>query len=82
MSEGIKEVKLEELENVSGGTSYTVDDFGRRYVVHKVVKGDTLGKLARKYRTTISACMAANPIIKNKNLIKIGWTLRIPYHWS
>ena len=30
----------------------------------------------------LSACMEANPIIKNKNLIKIGWTLRIPYHWS
>ena len=46
-------------------------------VIHKVVKGDTLYKLAKKYNTTIDKIMKDNPIIKNKNLIKIGWKLVI-----
>lgn len=45
--------------------------------IHKVVKGDTLYKLAKKYNTTIDKIMKDNTFIKNKNLIKIGWKLVI-----
>lgn len=45
---------------------------------YKIVGGDTLSALARKYGTTISALMAANPSIKDPNKIYAGRTLNIP----
>jgi murein DD-endopeptidase MepM/ murein hydrolase activator NlpD len=44
---------------------------------YKVVKGDNLSKLAKKFNTTVDALAALNNI-KNKNLIKIGQTLKLP----
>lgn len=45
---------------------------------YKVVWGDTLGALARKWDTTVQAIMDANPIIKDKDQIRVGWELTIP----
>ena len=39
---------------------------------HKVVAGDTLSGIAKKYGTTVSKLMEINPHIKNKNLIYVG----------
>ena len=59
-----------ELENIAGGASE-----GTLY--HHVVPGDTLGKIAAKYGTTVKKLMALNPHIKNENLIYAGDTLRV-----
>ena len=59
-----------ELENVNGGASN-----GAQY--HKIVTGDTLGKIAKKYGTTVDRLMALNPHIKNANLIYAGDTIRV-----
>ena len=48
------------------------------YINYKIVKGDTLTKIARKYKTTIKAIRALNPKIKNPNLIIAGDTIKIP----
>lgn len=45
-------------------------------VYHKVVKGDTLSALAKKYNTTVQAICKLNHI-KNANMIIIGQKLRI-----
>ena len=45
-------------------------------VTHKVVKGDTLSALAKKYGTTVSAIAKLNNI-KNVNLIYVGQVLTI-----
>lgn len=46
---------------------------------HKVVKGDTLYKIAKQYGTTIDAIKNANPDkIKNVHVLSIGWVLKIP----
>lgn len=45
-------------------------------VTHKVVKGDTLSKIARKYGTTVRAIAKLNNI-KNVNLIYVGQVLYI-----
>lgn len=55
-------------ENTTGGTNY---------VTHVVVPGDTLGRLAQTYHTTIYAIAAANHIY-NYDLIYIGQQLIIP----
>lgn len=47
-------------------------------VSYTVKKGDTLGGIALKFSTTVDEIMALNPIIRNKNLLSIGWTLTIP----
>ncbi len=47
------------------------------YVVHRVRKGDTLGRLARRYGTTVGAIMRQNGL-RNANQIRNGQTLRIP----
>lgn len=49
---------------------------------HIVVKGETLGKIAEKYYgdpSLYKKIVEANqPLIKNPDLIEIGWKLRIP----
>ncbi len=47
---------------------------GTFYLIHK---GDTLGKIAKKYSTTVANLMRLNPQIKNKNLIYAGQKIRI-----
>ena len=48
------------------------------FMVHKVVKGDTLLKIAATYKTTPQEIMKLNPIVKDKSHIEIGWELKIP----
>lgn len=45
---------------------------------HKVVKGDTLARIAIKYNVRIKDILALNPQIKDKNYIQVGWMLKIP----
>lgn len=47
------------------------------YIIHKVVQGDNLTKIARKYNTTITKIVALNDI-DNPNLIYVGQALKIP----
>jgi LysM repeat protein len=46
-------------------------------VTHVVVKGDTVGALARRFGSTIKGIIAENHL-NSKALIRIGQTLRIP----
>ena len=49
------------------------------YISYKIKKGDTLGKIAKAYGTTVKAIQAANPDkIKNVNKIYAGDTIKIP----
>lgn len=48
-------------------------------VEYIVVKGDTLGKIARKNNVTLSALLALNPQIKNPNLIYPGQKIVVGY---
>ena len=47
-------------------------------VTHKVVRGDTMWKLAVKYEVGLSEIKSANPQIANPNLIYPGQILNIP----
>jgi membrane-bound lytic murein transglycosylase D len=49
----------------------------RWYVVHRVRSGDTLGRLAQRYGTTVNAIMRQNGL-RSANKIRIGQALRIP----
>jgi murein DD-endopeptidase MepM/ murein hydrolase activator NlpD len=44
---------------------------------HKVVSGDTLGKIASRYGTTVQQLVSLNKL-KNANQISVGQTIRLP----
>lgn len=46
-------------------------------IYYKIQKGDTLTKIAKKYKTSVSAIMKLNPQIKDKNKIFAGDTIRV-----
>jgi LysM repeat protein len=47
-------------------------------LTYTVKAGDTLIKIANKFKTTQKAILAANPALKNANLIAVGQVLTIP----
>ncbi|HEY1078058.1 MAG TPA: LysM peptidoglycan-binding domain-containing protein, partial [Fontimonas sp.] len=49
------------------------------YLLHKVRKGDTLGRIAKEYRVPLAAVRSANDMKKSSNL-RIGQVLKIPPH--
>ena len=77
------ELNLEEMEDVAGGR---VAAGGMRtkpaakagFVIHKISATDNLTRIAKQYGTTVKALMAANPTIKDKNLIRTGYYLYVP----
>ena len=46
-------------------------------IIHITVKGDTLSKIAKRYKTTVKAVLKLNPSIRNPNLIKVGQKIHI-----
>lgn len=52
------------------------NDFVENAIYYKIKSGDTLGKLAKKYRTSVKEICAMNKIKPNTNL-KIGRTIRV-----
>ena len=54
------------------------DDDTDRYKMYTIQRGDTLGKLASSFDTTVDGLMWLNPQITNRNLIITGNTLRVP----
>ena len=69
MKNTMNEVNAEELEKAAGGAA-------RSYITYKVVKGDTLTKIANRYGVTVKDLVAWNKIA-NPNLIVVGQVLKI-----
>lgn len=61
----------------NGGLNWIRENSYIGYSTYKIVKGDTLTSIAKKYNTTVNELVKLNNI-KNKNLIKIGDILKIP----
>ena len=49
-----------------------------RAALHRVAQGDTLWAIAQRYGVTLAQLLAANPAIKNPNLIQVGQQVVIP----
>lgn len=47
-------------------------------MAYKVKSGDTLSQIAKKNGTTLQALLAANPDIKNANMIRVGQSIKMP----
>lgn len=48
------------------------------HMLYKIKKGDTLSAIARTFGTSVNDIMAANPGIRNKNLIYTGDSIEVP----
>ena len=46
-------------------------------LTHRVVKGDTLWAISKKYGTTLEKILQLNPQIKNPGLIRVGQEVRV-----
>ena len=62
----------------TGGTSSAGTDTGAETAVYLVKKGDTLWGIAKRHGVSLTALIAANPQIKNPNLIYPGDRVTIP----
>ena len=69
MSDNMKEVQANELEQAAGGA-------GRQYIVYTVQKGDTLGKIASRNGTTVKKLCKLNGI-KETKVLQIGQKIRV-----
>lgn len=67
-----------DLANLNKTTTKSSSSTKKEYDSYKIKSGDTLSAIAKKYNTTVSKIMAANPSIKNKNLIYAGDKIKIP----
>jgi LysM repeat protein len=47
-------------------------------MAYKVKSGDTLSQIAKRNGTTLQALLAANPNIKNANMIRVGQSIKMP----
>lgn len=65
-----KIINEEELEEVAGGKNDKISTY-------TVVEHDTLSRIAKYFKTTVDAIMSLNPFITDKNLIRVGWVLRV-----
>lgn len=80
MSENVRELNMEELGSVEGGMGGSARELPPKagMKVYRIVRGDTLSKLATVYKTTVNKIVAANPTIKNANDITAGYYIYIP----
>lgn len=72
---GLTEVKAPGTSGGGSGAGTTVPEGTSLYLVRK---GDTLWGIAKRYGVPLTALIAANPQIKNPNLIYPGDRVRIP----
>lgn len=70
--------RLPPTGTVADDTYRIMNQFLLGYDTYRIIPGDTLYSIAKKYYTTVSSIIAANPEINPKNL-EIGKKIVVPY---
>ena len=71
------ELSTEELQSINGGAYKPLPPMEGSYV-YRIVRGDTLNRIAREFNTTVAKIMAANPKIHNASRIYAEDYIYIP----
>ncbi len=72
-------IRIGEIIRVPHGSNLGgLNEFGGADIVHRVVSGDSLSRIAQSYGIRVSELRAANGIGNHSDLIRIGQKLRIP----
>lgn len=66
-----------QLGTAQGGAAENGQSAAAGTLTHKVVKGDTLWAIAKKYDVTLDRILQLNPWIKNPSLIRVGEEVRV-----
>ncbi len=72
---GYRETFLAKVDSIK--TWKPKPTFYKYYVRHRVRRGETLSKIARRYRSSVRAIMRANRL-RSANRIRVGQVLKIP----
>ena len=76
------ELNMNEMEQVAGGRmkggSASPLPEKEGFTVYKIKSGDRLGKIAKKFHTTVDYLDSINPTIKNVNDITTGYYIYVP----
>lgn len=70
MTDEIKKLELDELEDVAGGYKRPAEKEG--FIIYQISKGDNLTKIGKRFGCTVNDLLRWNPKIKNRNLIYAG----------
>ena len=76
----MKELNMNEMNNIVGGAGGSPRPLPEKSgcFVYRIVRGTTLGKIARKFGTTVERIKAVNTTIHNVNDITAGYYIYIP----
>lgn len=80
MSENMKELNLEAMEEVVGGKGGSPKPLPEKagYHVYQIQSGDTLIRIAKRYNTTAEHLKAINPTITNARDITAHYYIYVP----
>ena len=75
-----KELNMNELEAVTGGKGGSPTPLPHKpgLAVYRIQSGDTLGKIARRFHTSVDFLMEVNSTITNLNDITAGYYMYVP----
>ena len=78
--DNMNELSMNEMNNIVGGSGGSPHPLPEKSgcIVYQIVRGDTLGKIARRYGTTAARIKAVNRTIFNLNDITAGYYIYIP----
>ena len=76
----MNELNLNEMEAVTGGTGGSPRQLPPRqgFFCYQIKRGDTLGRIARRYGTTENHLKSINPTIHDINDITAGFYIYVP----
>ena len=78
--DNMNEMNLNEMENIVGGNggSRTMLPEKEGFLVYKILPGENLTVIARKFNTTVDYLFAKNPTVTNRNFIRAGFYIYVP----
>ena len=78
--DNMNELNLNEMEEIAGGNggSRTELPAKKGFKVYKIVSGDNLTRIAKKFNTTVNYLMEINPAITDKDFIRTGFYMYVP----